>query len=92
MNDDGRQSILLRIPSITELSRSYAKVDNNGEGNYIRIELFTVQLIDTNWAGFLGEKTKYSLIDNSSMEDLLPLVHVIQKPRSRNIPNFLKDT
>lgn len=48
MNEDGRKNILLRIPSITELSRSYAKVDNNGEGNYIRIELFTVQLINTN--------------------------------------------
>lgn len=44
----GRKSILLRISSITELSRSYPKVDNNRESNYIRIELFAVQLINTN--------------------------------------------
>lgn len=89
---DGRKSILLRISSITELSRSYSKVDNNGESNYIRIELFPVQLINTNWAGFLGEKNKIYLIDNSSMENLLPLAHTIQEPRSSNIPSLLKYT
>lgn len=91
--NNGKKSILLRISSITELSRSYPKVDNNGESNYIGIELFAVQLINTHWAGFLGEKeNKIYLSDNISMENLLLLAYSIQEPQSSNIPSLLKYT
>lgn len=46
----------LRVSSVAELSRSDSKVDDDGEGDDLRVELLSVQLINPHWAGFLEQK------------------------------------
>ena len=50
------QVILLRVSSVAELSGPDPKMNNYGEGDDFWVELFSVQLVDSHRAGFLGQK------------------------------------
>ena len=50
--------ILLRVSGIAELSRTDPKMNDDGEGDDIWVELLPVQLVDAHRAGFLGRKKK----------------------------------
>lgn len=52
---------LLRVSGVAELSRSDPEVDDDGEGDDVRVELLPVQLVDAHGAGFLREQTEMSL-------------------------------
>lgn len=48
--------ILLGVSGVAELSGPYPKMHDDGEGDDVRVELLSVQLVDAHRAGFLGEK------------------------------------
>lgn len=48
-----KRVILLRVSSVAELSGPDAEMNDDGEGDYVWVELLPVQLVDTHWAGFL---------------------------------------
>lgn len=47
---------LLRVSGVAELSRPDPKMNDDGEGDDVWVELLPVQLVDTHRAGFLEEK------------------------------------
>lgn len=51
-----KRVILLRVSSVAELSGPDAEMNDDGEGDYIWVELLPVQLVDTHWAGFLDRE------------------------------------
>ena len=52
---------LLRVSGVAELSRPDPKMNDDGEGDDVWVELFPVQLVDTHRAGFLvGERSQNS--------------------------------
>lgn len=48
--------ILLGVPSVAELGRPDPKVDNDGEGDDLWIELLSVQLVNTHRARLLKQQ------------------------------------
>lgn len=48
--------ILLRVSGVAELSRTNPEVNNDGEGDDLRVELLPVQLVDSHRARFLLRK------------------------------------
>lgn len=49
--------ILLRVSGVAELSRPNPKVNDDGEGDDVRVELLPVQLVDAHRARLLEEET-----------------------------------
>lgn len=53
--------ILLGVSGVAQLSRSDAKVNDDGEGDDVWVELLPVQLVDTHRAWFLHEYKSRSI-------------------------------